>query len=51
MPQSEIQAAVDAVAAAQVDDEMGTARKALLFKPGTYGTVEHPLQFRVGYYT
>jgi hypothetical protein len=51
MPQSEIQAAVDAVAAAQVDDEMGSARKALLFKPGTYGTAEHPLQFRVGYYT
>src|SRR5829696_5649710 len=51
MPQSEIEAAVDAVAAAQVDDEMGTARKALLFKPGTYGTAEHPLQFRVGYYT
>jgi len=51
MPQADIQAAVDAVAAAQVDDEMGSARKALLFKPGTYGSAEHPLQFRVGYYT
>jgi hypothetical protein len=51
MPQADIQAAVDAVAAAQVDDEMGTARRALLFKPGTYGSAEHPLQFRVGYYT
>ncbi len=51
MPQDDIQAAVDAVAAAQVDDEMGTARKALLFKPGTYGSAEDPLQFRVGYYT
>ena len=51
MPQASIQAAVDAVASAQVDNEMGTARKALLFKPGTYGTAEDPLNIRVGYYT
>ncbi|MFN2143600.1 MAG: adenylyl cyclase [Candidatus Promineifilaceae bacterium] len=51
MPQSEIQAAVDAVAGQQVDDEMGTNRYALLFKPGTYGTVENPLIIQVGYYT
>lgn len=51
MPVSEIQATVDAIAAQQVDDEMGTHRYALLFKPGTYGTVEHPLVFQVGYYT
>ena len=46
-----IQAAVDAVKNEQVDNEMGTARYALLFKPGTYGTAEAPLRFQVGYYT
>ncbi|HEX6468851.1 MAG TPA: adenylyl cyclase [Streptosporangiaceae bacterium] len=51
MPQSEIQATVDAIASRQVDDEMGTGRYALLFKPGTYGTPDHPLIFQVGYYT
>ncbi len=51
MPQGEIQQAVDAVAARQADDEMGTNRYALLFKPGTYGTAEAPLTFQVGYYT
>src|SRR4051812_39867873 len=51
MPQSEIQATVDAIANQQVDDEMGTRRYALLFKPGTYGTPERPLIFQVGYYT
>ena len=51
MPTSEIQAAVDAVANEQVDNEMGTQRYALLFKPGTYGTAATPLTFQVGYYT
>ncbi|HEU4999936.1 MAG TPA: adenylyl cyclase [Lapillicoccus sp.] len=51
MPLADVQATLDAAAAQQVDDEMGTGRKAFLFKPGTYGTAEHPLQFRVGYYT
>src|SRR5690349_2058560 len=51
MPQSQIQATVDAVAAKQVDNEMGTDRYALLFKPGTYGTAATPLTFQVGYYT
>src|ERR1043166_2094700 len=51
MPTSQIQAAVDAIAAQQVDDEMGTNRYTLLFKPGTYGTAEQPLIFQVGYYT
>ncbi|MET4704920.1 adenylyl cyclase [Frigoribacterium sp. UYMn621] len=51
MPQSQIQATVDAIAAQQVDNEMGTARFALLFKPGVYGTVTDPLVFQVGYYT
>ncbi len=51
MPQSQIQAAVDAVASQQVDNEMGTQRYALLFKPGTYGSAANPLVFQVGYYT
>jgi hypothetical protein len=51
MPVADIQAVVDAVAAEQVDNEMGTQRYALLFKPGTYGSVEEPLVFQVGYYT
>ncbi|MET0864771.1 MAG: adenylyl cyclase, partial [Nakamurella sp.] len=51
MPTSEIQAAVDAVRDEQLDNEMGTARYSLLFKPGTYGTVDAPLIFQVGYYT
>jgi hypothetical protein len=51
MPVEEIQATLDAAHAARVDDEMGTARHAYLFKPGTYGTAERPLQFKVGYYT
>jgi hypothetical protein len=51
MPQSDIQAAVDAVARQQVDNEMGTRRYALLFKPGVYGSAANPLKFQVGYYT
>jgi hypothetical protein len=51
MPVADIQAAADAVYARQVDNEMGTDRSALLFKPGTYGTDTTPLQLKVGYYT
>jgi hypothetical protein len=51
MPVAQIQATVDAIHAQQVDDEMGTNRYALLFEPGVYGTAEHPLQMKVGYYT
>ncbi|WP_346957767.1 adenylyl cyclase [uncultured Arthrobacter sp.] len=51
MPVADIQAAVDAIAAAQVDDEMGTNRYSLLFKPGTYGSAENPLIVQVGYST
>ena len=50
-PVSEIQATVDAIHAQQVDDEMGTNRYLLLFKPGTYGSASVPLQMKVGYYT
>src|SRR5260221_14639464 len=51
MPQSEIQTTVDAVASQQVSNQFGTQRYALLFKPGTYGSSTHPLNFQVGYYT
>ena len=51
MPVGEIQATVDAIHARQVDDEMGTNRYSLLFKPGVYGSAEQPLQIKVGYYT
>jgi hypothetical protein len=51
MPIADIQATVDAIANQQLDNEMGTERYTLLFKPGTYGTVAHPLIFQVGYYT
>lgn len=51
MPQADIQAKVDAVYEQQVDNEMGTARYALFFKPGTYGSAANPLDIRVGYST
>ena len=51
MSQADIQAAVNAVYAQQVDNEMGTARYALLFEPGTYGSQTNPLDIPVGYYT
>lgn len=51
MPVTDIQSTLDAANAAQVDNEMGTGRHAYLFKPGTYGTAQHPLQIKVGYYT
>ena len=51
MPQSEIQATVDSIADQQVPNQFGTERYALLFKPGTYGSGDEPLNFQVGYYT
>ena len=51
MSQADIQAAVNAIYAQQVDNEMGTARYALLFEPGTYGSQSNPLDIPVGYYT
>ena len=51
MPTSQIQAAVNAVATQMVNNEMGTERYALLFKPGVYGSAAQPLTFQVGYYT
>lgn len=51
MAVGEIQAILDATHAQQVDNEMGSARYAYLFKPGVYGSAEEPLQIKVGYYT
>ena len=51
MPVSEIQARVDAIRDRQVDDELGSGRYALLFKPGVYGSAAQPLIIQVGYYT
>jgi hypothetical protein len=51
MPTSQIQATVDAISAQQVSNQFGPQRYALLFKPGTYGSSDHPLNFQVGYYT
>ena len=51
MPTSQIQAAVDTIADQQVDNEMGSQRYTLLFKPGSYGSDANPLIVRVGYYT
>jgi hypothetical protein len=50
-PQAEIQAAVDAIRDQQVDNEMGSQRYAVLFKPGNYGSTGTPLIVQVGYYT
>ena len=51
MPQTQIQATVDAIATQQVNNEFGPQRYALLFKPGHYGSQANPLNFQVGYYT
>src|SRR5258708_14820164 len=51
MSQTDIEAEVNAIHAQQVDDEMGTARYAVLFEPGTYGSQSNPLDIPVGYYT
>jgi hypothetical protein len=51
MSRSEIQTKVDAVANQQVSNQFGTQRYALLFEPGTYGSSNDPLNFKLGYYT
>src|SRR5215472_11946906 len=51
IPQSQIQATVDAIANQQVSNQFGTQRYALLFEPGTYGSSTTPPNFQVGYYT
>jgi hypothetical protein len=51
MSTAQIKAIVDPIADQQVPDQFGEHRYAILFKPGTYGTPEDPLNFQVGYYT
>src|SRR5712691_4221703 len=51
MSQAAIQSQLNTIAAAQVDNEFGPQRYAILFEPGTYGSSAHPLNFQVGYYT
>jgi len=51
MDQATIQGKLNEVAVAQVHNEFGTRRDAILFEPGTYGSPTNPLIFQVGYYT
>jgi hypothetical protein len=53
MPQSQIQADLNAIATAQVpiSSQFGTGRYSVFFEPGTYGSAADPLVFQVGYYT
>ena len=51
MSQADIQADLDNIASQQVPNQFGTQRYAVLFQPGTYGSVADPLVFTVGYYT
>jgi hypothetical protein len=53
MSQSAIQADLNAIATQQVpiSAQFDSARYAVLFEPGTYGSAADPLVFQVGYYT
>src|SRR4051812_25262521 len=51
MPQSQIQATLDAISTQQVPNQFGPQRYAVLFQPGTYGSAQSPLVFQLGYYT
>jgi hypothetical protein len=51
MDQAAIQAQLNEVSLAQVHNEFGSRRDAILFQPGTYGSKDNPLIFQVGYYT
>src|SRR3954465_6510592 len=50
MPQSQIQATLDAISTQQVPNQFGRQRYAVLFEPGTYGSAQSPLVFQLGYY-
>jgi hypothetical protein len=50
MPQADIQTKLDDIAKQQVSNDFGTARYAVLFEPGIYGSADTPLRFQVGYY-
>jgi len=51
MDQAAIQSELNGIAVAQVNNQFGSRRDAVLFEPGTYGTAQNPLNFQVGYYT
>ena len=51
MSQSSIQSQLNTISSAQVSNQFGTQRYALLFEPGTYGSTADPLTFTVGFYT
>src|SRR5580698_6099670 len=51
MPLAKIQAGLDRIARRQVVNHFGPQRDAVLFEPGRYGSMEHPLNFQIGYYT
>jgi hypothetical protein len=51
MTTAEIQSRADTIFSQQQNNEMGTERYALLFQPGTYGSVDEPLMLQIGYYT
>ena len=51
MDQATIQSELNEIAVAQVNNEFGARRDAVLFLPGTYGLSTKPLNFQVGYYT
>jgi hypothetical protein len=48
--ESTIQSDVNTIYNDQVGNQFGSARYALLFQPGTYGTSSDPLTINVGYY-
>jgi hypothetical protein len=48
--ESSIQSEVNTISSAQVGNQFGTQRYALLFEPGTYGSSSDPLMITVGYY-
>ena len=50
-PQDRIQTVVNRIASQQASNQFGQQRYAILFEPGTYGSVEHPLFLQVSYYT
>jgi hypothetical protein len=49
--QSSIQSELNTISSQQNGNQFGTARYALLFEPGTYGSTSDPLTFTVGFYT
>ena len=51
MSMNQIQSKVDEIFHQQQNNEMGEERYALLFQPGTYGSVTEPLMIQIGYYT